>query len=347
MSQLCSLWFWFQAAFCLVGLSILLVAWRQRNRAQYREDWWADGRGEIFEMSRCVAVYTFVQFFTFLFIAGYTQEIYEIEEDRNHALWVYGLLLIILFAAARSYGNMLSFYWESIFKWNCYSIILVMVDKATDAGIRIYSLSIVTAGLTYEKKYLTTTFVLGGIWLFESVYVLRGFLSARSAWKQEHEQNVPFPGKILWTLPQTLFLMQTSIAYYIPISGFRAWYPRLEACLRHIISLSFTIWYLWSTPLQRDVKWEKIYILSTFIGTHYIAAGLFERHLRSQLRVQDDRIIQLDVQSHNSWLSTIARKQAMVPPNANKLQLSPIFAKANTIREPLILSFSRLSGIEV
>merc|ERR1712060_120981 len=95
-------------------------------------------------------------------------------------------------------------------------------DKATDAAIRIYSLSIVTAGLTYEGKYLTTAAVLCGIWLFESVYVLCGFLKARSAWKWQHEQDAPFPGKILWTIAQTFFLMQTSIAYYIPISGFGA-----------------------------------------------------------------------------------------------------------------------------
>merc|ERR1719320_2100945 len=99
MTHLCSLNFWFEAILCVIGLSIIPVLLRQKNCPQQRDDWWAKGRGEIFEFSRCLAVYTFVQFFTILFLTSYTL---EVEDQWGKPPLVY-FMAIILYATVQNY----------------------------------------------------------------------------------------------------------------------------------------------------------------------------------------------------------------------------------------------------
>jgi len=313
MTVLCSVWFWLKTTVYLVGLAIIPVGWRQRKNAQQREDWWSEGHGEIFEFSRCIAVYTFCQFFTILFVISYDL---ERRERWHHAhLEEYIQFGIILYVTVRSYADMFSVFYESIFKYDNYAYCLIFVDRVTDAMIRIYSLSIITSVCSNKGDHVMAAAVWSAVYLFEFFYVLVSFFFAKSEWKRYQEQDSSFRGTIFHVFLHSLILMQTSIANYIPIGGYVPRHPRLEEFIRHILSATFVAWYTFIIPDAHVTDSKKLHYVGLIILIHYLAAALFEHYLRSFF--EDKKLSQRSTRYQSIY-------QENVGTNADHLILTPV-----------------------
>jgi len=346
MTQFSSIAFWFETGLYIVGLSIVPVLFRQRSRAQQRDDWWAEGRGEIFEFSRCVAVYTFIQFFSILCLAVY---ILEVKENWRGACVVY--FIVLLYVTVRNYSGMFEVFFQTIFKYDYYAYCLIVVDRVTDAAIRIWSLSIIISELNAVGDNWSTVYILLVVYLFELIYVIWAYWLAKSEWQRNPDQECGFRGKIRYIFPQVILLMQTSIAYYIPISGFPPKYPRFEAVLRHFASLGFVIWYMLITSDPQQIRRRKLMIIIGFLAAHYISAALFELHYKSFINVQETIIMK---EMRNNWSAVSQAKEGITKPRqsifhnavrgrTDNLQLTPVMPKIIAAGQPLL---SRLKGYE-
>jgi hypothetical protein len=146
---------------------------------------------------------------------------------------------------------------------------------------------------------------------------------AKSEWKYCLDHDIGFKGRICHIFPQVFLLMQSSIAYYIPISGFPPRYPRVESFLRHMISLGFVIWYFMIT--NNELKVRKILNFIGLVVLHYVTAALFERHLISFSNIQTIRL--MDNNSNVApglSLSNSSIFDAAVSTSANNIHLSPV-----------------------
>jgi len=274
MNRVSSSSFWFEAVLSVFGLSILTVTWRGRNHSYQREDWWADGYGEMFEFSRCVAIYTFVEFFMIV-----STTVYKLENTDGwfHSPCFY-YVLIISISIIYNITVMFKFFYESILKYNRYAHFIISVDRLTDSAIRIFSLCLVMGEYARKEQYWVSYFTLAGVYLFEFTYVLSAFCLTKSEKKYMDIRDIDFEGKFSFIFVQAFILLQTEIAYHIPISGFPTRYPRLEAFLRHLISIVLVFWYAFVTEdVHRRTKMVVIFALMVL---HYLSYALFRRILK-------------------------------------------------------------------
>jgi len=154
--------------------------------------------------------------------------------------------------------------------------------------------------------------------------VFCGYCKSKFEWKRHLDHEINFKGKICYIFPQVILLMQTNIAYYIPLSGVPPRYPRVEAFLRHTISLGFVLW--WWRITSKAHKLRKLLIFSSILPVHYITAALFERHKKSFKRFLES---QATNKMDDTWSSQSRRKIASstsidLAGSANNTTISPV-----------------------
>lgn len=311
LTRVSSLGFWFEAVVSLMGLSILLATWRVKLRAHQREDWWAEGRGEIFEFSRCVAIYTFFQFFFILCATVYMLE------------WIDGwflddcfyFMLLIAFSIIWNITVMFKTFYESILKYNNYAHFVISLDRWTDSAIRIFSVCLVLTDYGQMEQWWVCYLTFAAVYLYEFTYVFIAFCLTKSEVKYRSHTDIDFHGNARYIFAQALLLMYTEIAYHIPISGFATRYPRFEAVLRHLISSGLVFWYVW---ISQDVdRWIKVSVFFSLLVVHYLSFALFKKLLKPYEQAHG--------LYNNSSGSTSQRGRS-----SNRLLLFPVKEEINT-----------------
>merc|ERR1719285_261913 len=116
----------------------------------------------MFEFSRCVAIYTFVQFSAILVLTLYT-----VEYNKTWGEMTLVYFIIIVFTKVQNYAFMFVVFFESIFRHDFYAHCLILVDKITDSTIRIWSLCIMIGQFNSEGKIMPMAFILSSVYLFE------------------------------------------------------------------------------------------------------------------------------------------------------------------------------------